>query len=689
MRKKLIVFLLLAILGTESYSQMYVGSVYYPERLSAARISQDARIMKELNFNFARIGDLLWSCFEPFEGDYRFDWLDRAIETLREQGVKTMLCTPTAAIPKWLYDAHPEVMIVSAEGVRKPYGRRRHACINNPIYRDYCFRIATAIARHYKDNDAVVAIQVDNELATEEPYCYCEECLNKFKQWLSGKYGTIDHLNRAWGTTFWSQTLHDFDQVWLPRRMDNPTAYLDYQRFYSDCVIDFFNMQKKAIKDIIPEMPITTNIGGSGYVATFDLYKMSDACDVLSFDNYPINVTLETLYGNDVGQPFDPSMVSFAIQIIRGGKQRPVWVTEAQVGRTALTQKEIVKAGYVRLWNHQQLAYGVTLSSFFPFRSFESGHEHLMAGVIESDNVKRDKFYEIQKTAKELSEIYRTMGRVTPVAQAAIIRDFDVDWVFSNGYTFCPDLKYLREVYSYYSALRSANVMTDVVSPEADLSKYQIIVVPYLVNMSADFCDRLEQAVQNGATLLLTCLNGVRDSALHKNSSFALPSLQTLAGIEIEGQEALFARKHNTMTYDGVKSNCHFWFDKIRLTTARSLASFDGNYFNGHCAVSVNHCGLGKVYYVATVPEKDLVGHLVADVVKTSGVLIPAKSASNLVDISTVVSEKGDRYLYVVNYDDAEQTIRLSQPVVNLLTGREQHHRVKIGAMEYLVLQIL
>ena len=99
-------------------------------------------------------------------------------------------------------------------------------------------------------------------------------------------------------------------------------------------------------------------------------------------------------------------MTSFAMQIIRGGKSRSIWVPEAQIGRTALTQKEIVKEGYPRLWNHQQLAYGCRLSTFFPFRSFDSGHEHLMAGVMESDNVKRSKFYEAQQIAKELQEIY-------------------------------------------------------------------------------------------------------------------------------------------------------------------------------------------------------------------------------------------------------------------------------------------
>ena len=174
----------------------------------------------------------------------------------------------------------------------------------------------------------------------------------KFQLWLKKKYQTIETLNKAWGTVFWSETLDNFEQVWLPRRMDNPGIYQDYQRFYSDVALEFFRIQRDVVKAVAPGMTVTTNIGGSGFVTTMNLYELADECDVLSFDNYPVNVTLEYLYGNDIGHPFDPAMTSFAMQIIRGGKSRPIWVPEAQIGRTALTQKEIVKEGYPRLWNH-------------------------------------------------------------------------------------------------------------------------------------------------------------------------------------------------------------------------------------------------------------------------------------------------------------------------------------------------
>lgn len=671
-----------------THGQVYVGAAYYPEHVDKTQVKKDARLMQEAHFNLARMGDFAWHSMEPKEGLFTLEWLDHAILTLSEHGVQSLLCTPTAAIPKWMHDAHPDIMIMGADGKRKPYGRRRHACLNNEAYQQYCVRVARTLAERYKDNKSVIGFQIDNELATEEPYCYCPECLKKFQTWLKNKYQTVEALNKAWGTVFWSETLDHFEQAWLPQRMDNPTAYLDYQRFYSDTALTFFCMQRDAVKAIIPDMPITTNIGGSGFVNTIDLYQLSDSCDVLAFDNYPINVTLEHLYGNNIGQPFDPAMASFSMQLIRGGKPRPIWVPEEQLGRTALTQREIVKDGYPRLWSHQQLAYGCRLSAFFPFRAFESGHEHLMAGVVESDNVRRSKFYELQHTARELRDIYTRTGEMFPVAKAAVIRDFEVDWAFENGYTFCPDLKYLREIYNYYHALRSQSIMTDVVSSQSDLSGYDLIVVPYLAIASPDFCQHLEETARRGATIVLTCISGVRNANLHKTDALITTRLQQLAGIEVEGQEALFAGKSNALTYGDQSGGCQFWFDQIKLKSASQLASFSGSYFKGAPAITFNKYGKGKVYYVATVPEQSITDKLIAETINASALKPLAGCNHPLVDIAELEAADGMQYVYAINFSDEEQTVSLNKPATDIWTGKVYSSSTPVKAMEYVLMQI-
>ena len=134
-------------------------------------------------------------------------------------------------------------MQVTADGQIKPYGKRRHACLNNDLYRQYSKDVATAMAKAFAGNKNIVGFQIDNELGAEEPYCYCPVCQKRFAGWLRTKYKNIETLNKAWNTTFWSETLDSFDQVWLPRKGDSPSAFQDFQIFNSDCIIDFFNLQ--------------------------------------------------------------------------------------------------------------------------------------------------------------------------------------------------------------------------------------------------------------------------------------------------------------------------------------------------------------------------------------------------------------------------------------------------------------
>lgn len=684
-------FYILAIfmgISMTTNAQMYVGSAYYPEQLSRERIEKDASLMQEAHLNLVRMGDFAWSALEPEDGKFAFGWMNNAIRTLAEKEIRTLLCTPTAAIPKWMCDAHPDIMQIQADGQRKVYGRRRHACYNNEAYRTYCIRIVRELAERYKDNSTVVGFQIDNEMTTEEPYCYCENCRERFVEWLRQKYKTIEQLNRLWGTAFWSETLNAFDQVWLPRRMDNPAIYLDYQRFVSDCTLDFFRMQRDEIKKIAPRMVCTTNVGGGGFVTTIDLYQLGKECDVLAVDNYPINCTVENLYGNNIGQPFEPSMVSFALQQIRGGRKENIWVTEEQVGRTALTQREIVPDGIIRLWTHQQIAYGCNMSVFFPFRAFESAHEHLMAGVVESDYVKRGKYREIQQTAQEAQALYAKTGKLLPVARTAIIRDFDADWTFENGYTFCPDLKYLREIYAYYKALRSCSVMVDMVSPDADLEQYDLVIIPYLTLIAPNFPKKIEEKVKKGATVVMTCLTGVRDKNFHKFDGGVCQPLQQLAGIEIERQEALFGLKSNTLGYADSTAICKYWFDKIKPMQATVLSRYNGNYFKGSPAVTCNHVGKGKVYYVATVPEQKVINRLMQSVISDTALKPIACHSEPSVEIVELQDSKGNSFLYIINFSGNMQQVVLNNMGKDVVTGEEWKGTVFVRPMDYKVLRI-
>ena len=79
-----------------------LGVCYYPEHWPEAWWETDAARMKALGLTHVRIAEFAWSRMEPNPGEYRFDWLDRAIDTLGQAGLKVVMCTQTATPPKWL-----------------------------------------------------------------------------------------------------------------------------------------------------------------------------------------------------------------------------------------------------------------------------------------------------------------------------------------------------------------------------------------------------------------------------------------------------------------------------------------------------------------------------------------------------------------------------------------------------------
>lgn len=678
------------LLAVSIYGQQkfYYGSAYYPEQLTKERIVEDAQLMHTAHFNMVRMGDFAWFDMEPAPGQYQFEWLKFAVDQMAAKGIVSMLCTPTAAVPKWMSDKHPDVMQITANGVRKPYGRRRHACLNNPTYRMYVKGITNALAKAFQGNKNVVAIQIDNELGAEEPYCYCEFCRLKFVDWLKAKYGTIEKLNATWGTHFWSEVMTDFNQAWLPRNGDNPSDFQDFQIFESDCIIDFFCLQRDVIKSVSPSLQVTHNICSSGFLYRVNQYKWGREADFMSIDSYPYTWTLENEYGNKQAVPYTPYMASLALSQTRGSSLQPFWVTEAQIGRTAGLQRNIIQPGIVRLWGHQEFAHGTNGICYFHWRAFPSAHEHTIGTVLELDGVPRKQYHEAKKTANEIFSIYQKTGVLRPDAKAAVIRDYHCDWAFEDG-RLSGDFRYMRNVFAYYSALRKLSVTTDIVSADADFSAYQLIVVPSQVVVDANFGKRLKKAAEQGTVVVITSMSGLRDTNVVSLGEFVQHDLTEMAGIEIEAQHSYFNQYPNYLQMDGKRYECGLWFDILTPKNAQPLAHFDSQYFKGRVALTVNRYGKGTVYYLATIPQQEVVDGVMRRAIKQANLRTCVSFDSPLVETTeAIASRDGKKYVYVINFSDTSQPITLHVNLQEVISGKVLTGKTEVPAMDYKLFQV-
>jgi len=214
-----------------------LGVCYYPEHWDESLWTKDAAEMVELGLTLVRIGEFAWSRLEPTEGQYDFDWLDRAINILGRTGLKVILGTPSATPPRWLVDKFPDMIAFDILGRPRKFGSRRHYCFSHEGYREISAKMAAQLAKRYTDNPFIQSWQIDNEYGCHDTILsYSNIARQAFQLWLKKKYETPKALNTAWGNVFWSMDYRSFEEVDLPNQTvteANPSHWLDFYRFSS------------------------------------------------------------------------------------------------------------------------------------------------------------------------------------------------------------------------------------------------------------------------------------------------------------------------------------------------------------------------------------------------------------------------------------------------------------------------
>ena len=224
-----------------------IGVCYYPEHWPKELWEKDAADMAALGITYVRIGEFMWSTLQPSPpppppASAVYDWsvLDQALEILGRHGLKVILGTPTACPPKWLIDAHPDVLPYDARETPRKFGSRRHYSFSSTTFREHTVAICSAMAERYGKHPAVVGWQLDNEYGCHDTVrTYDPGARLAFREWLATRYGDVAALNAAWGSKFWSAEYRSFDEVDLPCGTvteASPSHRLDFLRFSSDQV---------------------------------------------------------------------------------------------------------------------------------------------------------------------------------------------------------------------------------------------------------------------------------------------------------------------------------------------------------------------------------------------------------------------------------------------------------------------
>jgi beta-galactosidase len=574
-----------------------------------AVIEEDFRLMEEAGCNTFSVGIFAWSHLEPEEGRFEFGWLDRVMDGLAARGFNAFLATPSGAKPRWMSEKYPEVRRVDAEGRREPHGHRHNHCFSSPVYREKVGIINAKLAQRYASHRALALWHISNEY---NGACYCDYCLEAFRTWLKGRYASLDALNRAWWSSFWSQTYQSWEQI-DPRATPLDGLLLDWDRFVTHQTVDFMRHEVSPLKAAAPHVPVTTNMMGT--FMGLDYARFTGVCDRMAWDAYP------TLHGDESWRQVPGlSFIHDLYRSLKGGL--PFILMESTPSSTNWFQTPVLKPpGQHRQEMLLAIGHGADTAMYFQWRKGRGGYEKFHGAVVDHEGSDRTRvFQDVAGVGALLHKLDDVVG-TTVRPEVAVIHDWEVRWALSHSQgprrsrdgagRF--DKEYVTTAVDHYRPFWKLGVPVDVVESLASFDRYRLLVAPMLFLLKPGVGERLKAFVSGGGTLLLTYHSGVvNENNLVWRGGGPGGGLRELAGVWAEEIDALYPNPPqrivpvagNPLGLAGehpVREYC----ERIHPEGARVLAGYKTDFYAGEPCLTVNRIGAGRVYYLAARPAEE------------------------------------------------------------------------------------